>query len=235
MHKDTTAVFAENLSFRYGGMTVLKNIDLDIPAGRIIAITGPSGTGKSTLLSLFNRLWEETGSGHLEGRVELSLDGRMVDIYKNDYPLYRLRRKVGMVFQTPNPLPMSIAKNLSFPMRLMNIRDKSLIAARSEEMLRRVHLLDEVGDRLQSDATQLSGGQQQRLCIARSLMLEPEILLLDEPTSSLDQQGCLRIETLLDDLRGTSTILMVSHYQDQVQRIADRCYELHDCRLHRKI
>ena len=230
-----TALSTEQLSFRYDGMPVLKEIDLDLPAGKIIAITGPSGTGKSTLLSIFNRLWEETGNGKLSGRVKLLLDGDMVDIYRGNYPLDVLRRKVGMVFQTPNPLPMSIAKNLAFPLRLMNVKDKALITAKSEEMLRRVHLLDEVGDRLHSSARQLSGGQQQRLCIARSLMLEPEILLLDEPTSSLDQQGCLRIEKLLDELRGSTTILMVSHYQDQVQRIADRCYELHDCRLHRRI
>ena len=201
MSQERTAVFTKQLNFRYGGMIILKEIDLDLPAGKIIAITGPSGTGKSTLLSIFNRLWEEAGSGHLEGRVELALEGRMVDIYRENYPLDRLRRKVGMVFQNPNPLPMSIAKNLAFPLRLMNIRDKALITSKSEEMLRRVHLLDEVGDRLQSDATKLSGGQQQRLCIARCLMLEPEILLLDEPTSSLDQQGCLRIERLLDELR----------------------------------
>ena len=235
MSQEKTAVFTDQLSFRYGGISILREIDLDLPAGKIIAITGPSGTGKSTLLTIFNRLWEEGGSGRLEGRVELFLEGKVVDIYRDNYPLDRLRRKVGMVFQTPNPLPMSIAKNLAFPMRLMNIRDKALIESRSEEMLRRVHLLDEVGDRLQSDATQLSGGQQQRLCIARSLMLEPEILLLDEPTSSLDKQGCLRIEEMLNELRGSSTILLVSHYQDQVQRIADQCYELCDCRLHRKI
>ena len=234
MAQDRTAIFTERLSFHYGGMTILKEIDLDLPAGKIIAITGPSGTGKSTLLSIFNRLWEETGSGRLEGRVVLSLEGKMVNIYQDNYPLDRLRRKVGMVFQTPNPLPMSIAKNLAFPLRLMNIRDKNLITSMSEEMLRKVHLLDEVGDRLQSDATQLSGGQQQRLCIARSLMLDPEILLLDEPTSSLDKQGCLRIEKLLKELRGDTTIILVSHYHDQVQRLADICYELHDCRLQRK-
>ncbi len=234
MSKDSMAISTEKLSFHFGGKTILKEIDLDLPAGKIIAITGPSGTGKSTLLSIFNRLWEETGSGRLEGKVELSLEGKMVNIYQDIYPLDKLRRKVGMVFQNPNPLPMSIAKNLAFPLRLMNIRDKDLVASMSEKMLRRVHLLDEVGDRLQSDATQLSGGQQQRLCIARSLMLDPEILLLDEPTSSLDQQGCLRIEKLLRELRGSTTILLVSHYQDQVQRTADCCYELHDCQLHRK-
>lgn len=235
MSKNSIAVLTKQLSFRYGGTHILKEIDLELPVGKVIAITGPSGTGKSTLLSIFNRLWEETGNGTLDGQVELCLGGKMTDIYRDDYPLDKLRRKAGMVFQTPNPLPMSIAKNLAFPMRLMNIRDKDLIASRSEEMLQKVHLWDEVSDRLQTDATLLSGGQQQRLCIARSLMLEPEILLLDEPTSSLDQQGCLRIEKLLNELRGSTTILMVSHYQDQVQRIADRCYELHACRLHRKI
>nr|WP_320012232.1 phosphate ABC transporter ATP-binding protein [uncultured Desulfobulbus sp.] len=227
------AVSTHQLSFRYGGAPILEGVDLELPAQHIIAITGPSGIGKSTLLSLLNRLWEEQGEGHIEGQVKLRLDGKMVDIYHDGYPLDRLRRKVGMVFQTPNPLPMSIAQNLAFPMRLMQIKDRQRIAAKSEEMLRKVHLFDEVRDRLQASATQLSGGQQQRLCIARSLMLEPEILLLDEPTSSLDQQGCLRIEELLQELRSSTTILMVSHYQDQVQRIADQCYTLQDSRLNR--
>lgn len=234
MSQARTAIYTEQLSFHYGGTTILKEIDLDLPAGEITAITGPSGTGKSTLLGIFNRLWEEEGAGRLEGKVALALDGAMVNIYQDNYPVDRLRRKVGMVFQHPNPLPMSIAKNLAFPLRLLNIRDKDLIASKSEEMLRKVHLLDEVGHRLQATATQLSGGQQQRLCIARSLMLDPEILLLDEPTSSLDRQGCLRIEELLNELRSTTTILLVSHYQDQVQRIADCCYELRNTQLQRK-
>jgi len=235
MPTSPTAISTQQLSFRYGGAPILHEIDLALPAGKIIAITGPSGIGKSTLLSIFNRLWEENGDGRLQGQVKLRLDGSMVDIYRDAYPLDTLRRKVGMVFQTPNPLPMSIAKNLAFPLRLMHIKDKGLITTKSEEMLRKVHLLDEVGDRLQANATQLSGGQQQRLCIARSLMLEPEILLLDEPTSSLDRQGCLRIEALLHELRGTTTILMVTHYQDQVQRIADHCYELREGRLHQTL
>lgn len=234
MPVEKTAISTVNLSFHYGGRIILKKIDLNLPAGKIIAITGPSGTGKSTLLSIFNRLWEEAGSGHLEGHIELLLDGEMVDIYSSKVSLDTLRQKVGMVFQKPNPLPMSIANNLAFPLRLKNIRDKKQITSMSEEMLRRVHLWDEVSDRLQSDARRLSGGQQQRLCIARSLMLEAEILLLDEPTSSLDQQGCLHIETLLKELRSSTTILLVSHYQDQVQRIADFSYELRAGKLHRQ-
>lgn len=234
MAAENIAISTENLRFHYGGRIILKKIDLSLPTGKIIAITGPSGTGKSTLLSIFNRLWEEAGSGHLEGRIELLLDSEMVDIYSDEVSLDKLRRKVGMVFQNPNPLPMSIAKNLAFPLRLKNIRDKKLITSMSEEMLRRVHLWDEVSDRLYSDARRLSGGQQQRLCIARSLMLEPEILLLDEPTSSLDQQSCLHIETLLKELKTSTTILLVSHYQDQIQRIADYCYELQDGQLHRQ-
>lgn len=234
MDEEKAAIIVEKLCFHYGGRSILKGIDLRLPAGKIIAFTGPSGTGKSTLLSVFNRLWEEVGSGCLEGRVGLFLDGKMVDIYSDGITLDKLRRKVGMVFQSPNPLPMSIAKNLAFPLRLKNIRDKRQIASRSEEMLRRVHLWDEVSDRLRSDARLLSGGQQQRLCIARSLMLEPEILLLDEPTSSLDQQGCFHIENLLKELRTSTTILLVSHYQDQIQRIADYSYELRDGHLHRQ-
>lgn len=234
MALEKTAISTEHLSFHYDGRIILKEIDLSLPTGKIIAISGPSGTGKSTLLSIFNRLWEETGSGHLEGRVELFLDGKMVDIYSDTVSLDTLRRKVGMVFQNPNPLPMSIAKNLAFPLLLKNIRDKKQITSMSKEMLHRVHLWDEVRDRLQSDARRLSGGQQQRLCIARSLMLEPEILLLDEPTSSLDQHGCLHIETLLKELRISTTILLVSHYQDQIQRIADYCYELRDGQLHKQ-
>ena len=235
MPTSSLAITANQLSFRYGGVPILDGIDIELPRHNIIAITGPSGIGKSTLLSIFNRLWEENGEGHLEGEVKLLLDGRMVDIYRDGYPRDSLRRKVGMVFQTPNPLPMSIAKNLAFPLRLMQVQDKALIAAKTEAMLRKVHLFDEVGDRLQASATQLSGGQQQRLCIARSLMLEPVILLLDEPTSSLDQQGALRIEALLRELRSSTTIVMVSHYQNQVQRIADRCYELRDRHLQRTL
>lgn len=235
MVAEKTAISSENLSFHYGGKIILRGIDLSLPAGKIIAITGPSGTGKSTLLSIFNRLWEEVGSGHLEGFVGLLLDGVMVDIYSDKVSLEKLRRKVGMVFQNPNPLPMSIAKNLAFPLRLRNIRDKQLITSMSEEMLRKVYLWDEVSDRLHSDARLLSGGQQQRLCLARSLMLEPEILLLDEPTSSLDQEGCHHIETLLKELLASTTILLVSHYQDQIQRIADYSYELRDGQLHRQV
>lgn len=216
----------ESLSFSYGERLLLEDISVEFADQAITAITGPSGTGKSTLLTVFNRLWEEIGGGPLRGRVHLRLEGRWQDIHAPEIPVSTLRRRVGMVFQTPNPLPMSLAANLAFPLKLAGIDDKEEIAARSREALRRVHLLAEVEDRLTSDARLLSGGQQQRLCLARALMLRPEVLLLDEPTSSLDPKACAGIEELLLELKESCAIVLVSHYQDQISRIADMVYLL---------
>ncbi len=216
----------EKLSFSYGERLLLGDISVEFADQAITAITGPSGTGKSTLLTVFNRLWEEIGGGALRGRVLLRLEGRWQDIHAAEMPVSMLRRRVGMVFQTPNPLPMSISANLAFPLKLAGIEDKQEIAARSREALLRVHLLTEVEDRLGSDARLLSGGQQQRLCLARALMLHPEVLLLDEPTSSLDPKACTGIEELLLELKESCAIVLVSHYQDQISRIADQVYLL---------
>lgn len=223
----------EKLCFFYRGRMVLDAIDLQLPDKSIIAVSGPSGAGKSTFLAIFNRLWEEETGGGLSGKVWVHLAGKMVDIYSPDVSVAELRQKIGMVFQAPNPLPISVYKNISFPLLLNGKVGKRQMSDRVEQVLRKVHLFGEVKDRLASDARTLSGGQQQRLCIARALMLDPEILLLDEPTSSLDAKGCEKIEQLLLELREQCTLLLVSHYQDQIQRVADRGYQLEKRRLQR--
>jgi phosphate transport system ATP-binding protein len=218
-----------NLSFSYNGKWVLRDTTAHFAEKTITAIVGPSGCGKSTFLMTLNRLWEVLPDCALRGRVEVFLDGGFRDIYDKNYgAAAALRRRVGMVFQMPNPLPMTILKNVAFPLQLSGLRDKRMIRARVEEVLRQVRLWDEVKDRLDCTALSLSGGQQQRMCLARALILEPEVLLLDEPTSALDQQAATAIEQLLLDLKQRCTILMVSHYLDQVKRIADRVVELRD-------
>jgi phosphate transport system ATP-binding protein len=219
-------IITEDLGFTYHGLSLFGGVNLVLPDHNIVAITGPSGAGKSTFLSIFNRLWQEEGCGRCQGTVRIRFDGWMVDIYRDGMDIADLRRRVGMVFQSPNPLPMSIYKNVAFPLRLAGFVDNGQIAERVERMLKKVHLFEEVKDRLSMDGRKLSGGQQQRLCIARALMLEPEVLLLDEPTSSLDPKSCESIENLLLELKTTCTLLVVSHYQDQVRRVADQVYDL---------
>lgn len=228
---DTPKITTKDVSFSYNGNPVLQEVNICFPGNRIIAVTGPSGTGKSTFLTLFNRLWESTDSGRLEGKILIELEGNLVDIYDGSLPLEKLRRLVGMVFQAPNPLPMSIAKNIAFPLTLFDRYKKEEVAERVEMHLRKVHLFEEVKDRLNDDARTLSGGQQQRLCIARALILEPEVILLDEPTSSLDEKACEKVEQLVVELKNQCTLILVSHYQDQVQRIADCVYEMRDQNL----
>ena len=216
----------EHLSFSYNANLVLNDISEQFEESRITAIIGPSGKGKTTFLMVLNRLWESIPSTKLEGRVLIRFGDAYRDIYLPSCSLPDLRRKVGMVFQVPNPLPMSIYKNVSFPLKLAGFREKEQIPFMVENALRSAFLWEEVKDRLNEDAMALSGGQQQRLCIARSLILEPEVLLLDEPTSSLDANAGEVIERLLMELKDRCTILMVSHYLDQVQRIADHVIEL---------
>ena len=215
-----------NLSFFYNKFQVLDNVNLKIKKNTITAITGPSGQGKSTLLMVLNRLWEDTPDAKMIGDVRVRLDGKIQDIYKNNYDLTYLRRNIGMVFQMPNPLPMSIYKNTAFPLKLAGEKNKEKIESLARSALKKVALWNEVKNRLGDDARTLSGGQQQRLCIARAMILEPEVLLLDEPTSSLDERSASMIEELMLMLKGQCTLLMVSHYKEQVERVADSVFKL---------
>ncbi|RPH48333.1 MAG: ATP-binding cassette domain-containing protein [Desulfobacteraceae bacterium] len=211
-----------NLSFNYGRLSVLKDISVEFPECSISAIVGPSGKGKSTFLMIFNRLWETIPGARMEGEAFIRLKNKWINIYDRSVSLPDLRRSVGTVFQTPNPLPMSIFKNISFPLKLSGVKEKQIVDKKVESALKQAFLWEEVKDRLNEDARSLSGGQQQRLCIARSLILDPEILLLDEPTSFLDAESGRIIEDLLLSIKERCTILLISHYMDQIRRIADQ-------------
>jgi phosphate transport system ATP-binding protein len=227
-------ILLTDLSITYGDQRVINQIGAGFVDRAVTAIVGPSGQGKSTLLTAINRLWEEIPGARVAGTVEILFDGAMVNI-NSGYPVNRLRRRVGMVFQTPNPLPMSIYKNMAFPLKLAGEKGKHTIENKVRTALAQVFLWDEVKDRLDADARTLSGGQQQRLCIARAMILQPEVLLLDEPTASLDAKAAGVIEDLISSLTSHCTILMVSHYLDQVQRMADYVMKLVDGRLVRRV
>lgn len=216
----------EHLTFTYDNHIILDDVSILFEAQKITAITGASGRGKTTFLTILNRLWETENQAKMKGKISILFKDIWQDIYAPSFNKYHLRRKVGMVFQNPNPLPMSIIRNVTFPLKLMGEKNNQKIREKAEMALKKAYLWDEVKDRLESEAMTLSGGQQQRLCIARALILEPEILLLDEPTSSLDATSSSVIENLLLDLKDQCTILMVSHYLDQIKRIADRTIEI---------
>ncbi len=220
-------IIVKNLMFAYGDIVVLEGLSASFEEKRISAITGPSGRGKSTFLTVLNRLWENSPGAHIEkGEVWIRFGDTLEDIYAPSMDPIELRRKVGLVFQAPNPLPMSIMKNTIFPLKLKGGVDRDLAAMKAKEALQQAFLWDEVKDRLNDDARTLSGGQQQRLCIARALILEPEVLLLDEPTASLDANAGKIIEALLMQLKTRCTILMISHDLDQVKRVADQVFEV---------
>lgn len=203
------------VSVRYGAHTVLSEVSLDIPRGCITALIGPSGCGKTSLLSSLNRLTDHLPDCHVGG--DILLDGE--SIYSLDALL--LRRRIGMIFQRPNPFPFSIHYNLDLPLREHGVRDKAERERRIEHALRDVGLWDEISDRLQSPALRLSGGQQQRLCIARALVLAPEILLMDEPCSALDPLSASVVEDLIKRLSGRYTVIIVTHNLAQARRIAN--------------
>lgn len=208
----------KNLDLYYGDFKALKNVNLEIPEKEITAFIGPSGCGKSTLLKSLNRMNDLVAGCRIEGQI--LLDGE--DCYDKKMDVNELRKRVGMVFQKPNPFPMSIYDNIAYGPRTHGIRNKAQLDQIVEESLRSAAIWDEVKDRLKKSALGLSGGQQQRLCIARALAVKPEVLLMDEPTSALDPISTASIEDLAMELKKEYTIIMVTHNMQQAIRVSDK-------------
>ncbi len=206
-----------NLDLYYGDKQALKNINLDIKQNAVTAFIGPSGCGKSTLLRCLNRMNDLIPNVTITGNIEM--EGS--NILDNTTNVVDLRTKVGMVFQKPNPFPMSIYENVVYGLRCQNIKNKKHLDEVCESSLRKAALWDEVKDRLHDNAYGLSGGQQQRLCIARAIAMEPEVILMDEPTSALDPIATAKIEELIQDLKQNYTIVIVTHSMQQAARISD--------------
>ena len=206
-----------DMNLFYGDFQALKNINLDIPENRITAFIGPSGCGKSTLIKSLNRMNDLVEGCRITG--DIRLDGQDIN---GDIDINNLRKRVGMVFQKPNPFPMSIYDNIAYGPRTHGVRSKVRLDEIVENSLKGAAIWDEVKDRLKTSALGLSGGQQQRLCIARALAVEPEVLLMDEPTSALDPISTAKIEDLATELKNKYTIVMVTHNMQQAARISDK-------------
>ncbi len=213
----SSKIEVRDLRFYYGKFAALKNINLDIAANMVTAFIGPSGCGKSTLLRTFNRMYELYPDQRATG--EILLDGENILSPRAD--LYRLRSRVGMVFQKPTPFPMSIYENVAFGVRLHEKLGRSAMDERVEWALQQAALWDEVKDKLNQSGMSLSGGQQQRLCIARAIAVKPEVVLLDEPASALDPISTLKIEELIYELKKNYTIVIVTHNMQQAARVSD--------------
>jgi phosphate transport system ATP-binding protein len=212
-----TCIQVKELDLYYGEKRALKDISFDIPRGRVTAFIGPSGCGKSTLLRCFNRMNDLVATVRIEG--DILLDG--LDINSRDVNVVELRRRVGMVFQKPNPFPKSIFENVAYGLRIQGVKNRSVIEDSVEKALKQAALWEEVKDRLHDNALGLSGGQQQRLVIARAVAIEPEVLLLDEPASALDPISTLKIEELIFELKDRYTIVIVTHNMQQAARVSD--------------
>ncbi len=210
-------LLAQNVSVFYGRNKALHDVSLSFAPQKATALIGPSGCGKSTFLRCLNRMNDLVPGARVEG--EILLDGENVNSPKTD--VVSLRQRVGMVFQKPNPFPKSIYENVAYGLRVNGVRDEALIAEKVEASLRRAALFDEVRDRLNASALGLSGGQQQRLCIARTLAVEPEVLLMDEPASALDPIATQKIEESIHELKSSLAIIIVTHNMQQAARISD--------------
>lgn len=213
-----TKISIKNLDLYYGEFQALKSVSMEIPEHQVTSFIGPSGCGKSTCIKTLNRMNDLVDGCKITG--EVLVDGE--DIYDPKTDVTLLRKKAGMVFQKPNPFPMSVYDNIAYGPRVHGVRGKARLDELVEQSLRDSALWDEVKDRLKKSALGLSGGQQQRLCIARALAVQPEILLMDEPTSALDPISTLKIEDLMSDLKGKYTVVIVTHNMQQAARISDR-------------
>ncbi len=217
LQEEKECLRVEDLNLYYGDKQALKNIDLVIPEKKVTAFIGPSGCGKSTLLRCFNRMNDLIDSVNIEGKILLHNN----NIYDKGVNVAELRRRVGMVFQKPNPFPKSIYENVAYGLRLQGIKSRRTLDAVVERSLKSAALWDEVKDRMDDNAQGLSGGQQQRLVIARAIAIEPEVLLLDEPASALDPISTLKIEELIYELKDKYTIVIVTHNMQQAARVSD--------------
>lgn len=215
--KENIKIEINNLDLYYGENHALKNVNMNIYENKITAFIGPSGCGKSTFLKTLNRMNDLVENVKITGKVKL--DG--IDIYGNKVDAIELRKNVGMVFQQPNPFPMSIYDNIAYGPRLHGIKNKQKLDSIVEESLRGAAIFDEVKDRLKKSALGLSGGQQQRICIARALAVKPSVLLMDEPTSALDPISTAKIEDLMEELKKNYTIVVVTHNMQQASRVSD--------------
>jgi len=217
MNESKVKMSSKNLDFYYDTFKALHDISLDIYQNQVTALIGPSGCGKSTFLRCFNRMNDLITTSRVDGSVFLDNE----NIYSPKVDVVLLRRRIGMVFQKPNPFPKSIFENVAYGMRVNGIKNKSVISSRVEASLKNSALWDEVKDRLHESALGLSGGQQQRLCIARALAVDPEVLLMDEPASALDPIATQKIEELINQLKESFTIIIVTHNMQQAARVSD--------------
>ncbi|WP_341325466.1 phosphate ABC transporter ATP-binding protein PstB [Methylotuvimicrobium sp. KM2] len=217
MAQEEVCIKVQNLNLFYGDQQALYGIDMHIPRQKVTAYIGPSGCGKSTLLRCINRMNDLVDNVRIEGTILLDDE----NIYAKSVNVAALRRRVGMVFQKPNPFPKSIYENVAYGLRIQGINDRRTLDETVEEALRGAALWDEVKDRLHDNALGMSGGQQQRLVIARAIAIEPEVLLLDEPASALDPISTLKIEELINELKEKYTIVIVTHNMQQAARVSD--------------